>query len=148
MGLSHVIISLRACLAKAMHSYTAGTKSFGYVLDDLRIPIRRKYHIDEYEMAKQYLDDHLERDQVIGHSLGGAVALQLHTYCNKQGRHFHTTTCVALVFIIPVLPSPTQPTIVFLRKGVHIICLIHLRSMIRLIKIRTLLESRRGTCLN
>ena len=54
--------------------YIAGTRSFGDVVDDLRIPLNDTVHTQRYRDAVPMMDG---VDIVVGHSLGGAVALSL-----------------------------------------------------------------------
>ena len=58
--------------------YIAGTKSFGDVIDDLKLPFDKgAKNAQRYTDVKEYLKDHPEVENVIGHSLGGATSLQL-----------------------------------------------------------------------
>jgi hypothetical protein len=57
--------------------YIAGTKSLADVRDDLLIPLRKVEMSDRYKDAVAYLKDHPEIETIVGHSLGGSVALQL-----------------------------------------------------------------------
>ena len=54
--------------------YIAGTRSFGDVIDDLRIPLNDTVHTQRYRDAVPMMNG---VDVVVGHSLGGAVALSL-----------------------------------------------------------------------
>ena len=54
--------------------YIAGTKSFGDVLDDLKIPFNDVEDTQRYRDAEPLLHG---VDIVVGHSLGGSVALTL-----------------------------------------------------------------------
>jgi len=57
--------------------YIAGTKSFGDAVDDLSIPLRMTRGTARYESAARTLAANPQVRRVIGHSLGGAVAMQL-----------------------------------------------------------------------
>ena len=57
--------------------YIAGTKSFGDAVDDLSIPFGVTRGTARYESAVRTLAANPKIRRVIGHSLGGAVALQL-----------------------------------------------------------------------
>ena len=54
--------------------YIAGTKSIGDVVDDLRMPLNDTVHSQRYRDAVPMMQG---VDIVVGHSLGGAVALSL-----------------------------------------------------------------------
>ena len=54
--------------------YIAGTKSLGDVVDDMRIPLNDTVHTQRYRDAVPMMQG---VDIVVGHSLGGAVALSL-----------------------------------------------------------------------
>ena len=50
---------------------------FRDVIDDLKLPFDKgAKNSKRYEEVKRYLDEHPEINNLIGHSLGGAVALQ------------------------------------------------------------------------
>jgi hypothetical protein len=76
--------------------FVAGTKSLRDVWDDLKIPFYATSWSERYQNADRTLDASPQVKRVIGHSLGGAVALEL------QGRHpdrnLETTTYGAPVF--------------------------------------------------
>ena len=57
--------------------YIAGTKSFGDAVDDLSIPFGVTRGTARYESAARTSAANPKIRRVIGHSLGGAVALQL-----------------------------------------------------------------------
>ena len=57
--------------------YIAGTKSFGDVVDDLSIPFGMTRGTARYDAAARTLVANPQIRRVVGHSLGGAVALQL-----------------------------------------------------------------------
>ena len=57
--------------------YIAGTKSFGDVLDDLAIPLGMTNTTARHRDAALVLSANPRIKRVVGHSLGGAVALQL-----------------------------------------------------------------------
>ena len=54
--------------------YIAGTKSLGDVVDDMRIPLKDTVHTQRYRDAVPMMQG---VDIVVGHSLGGVVALSL-----------------------------------------------------------------------
>jgi pimeloyl-ACP methyl ester carboxylesterase len=57
--------------------YIAGTKSFRDVIDDLKMPFDQgAKNSQRYDDVKKYIAQHPEIKHVIGHSLGGATALQ------------------------------------------------------------------------
>ena len=58
----------------AMFCVLAGTKSIGDILDDLRIPFNDEVDSQRYGDAVPMMDG---VDVVVGHSLGGSVALSL-----------------------------------------------------------------------
>ena len=57
--------------------YIAGTKSFGDIVDDLAIPLGMTRGTARYRDASRTLAANPQIRRVIGHSLGGAVAMQL-----------------------------------------------------------------------
>ena len=57
--------------------YIAGTKSFGDAVDDLAIPLHMTNRTARYKSAARTLAANPQVRRVIGHSLGGAVAMQL-----------------------------------------------------------------------
>ena len=57
--------------------YVAGTKSFRDLWDDLKIPFGMTSRADRYQQADRVLDASPQIRRVVGHSLGGAVALEL-----------------------------------------------------------------------
>lgn len=57
--------------------YVAGTKSLTDVLDDTLIPLQKTEMSHRYHDALAHLKKHPDVERVVGHSLGGAVALQL-----------------------------------------------------------------------
>ena len=57
--------------------YIAGTKSFGDAVDDLSIPLHMTRGTARYESAARTLAANPQVRRVIGHSLGGAVVMQL-----------------------------------------------------------------------
>ena len=78
--------------------YIAGTKSIGDVVDDLRIPLNDTVHSQRYRDAVTMMQG---VDIVVGHSLGGAVALSL-------SPHFtvHPITCAApIIDLNPFKPQ-------------------------------------------
>ena len=56
--------------------YVAGTSSWQDVWDDLKIPFHLTRYSQRYEDADKILKEHPEVDNIIGHSLGGAVTLE------------------------------------------------------------------------
>jgi pimeloyl-ACP methyl ester carboxylesterase len=57
--------------------YVAGTKSMRDVWDDLKIPFHMANRSDRYQQADRILQSSPQITRVVGHSLGGAVALEL-----------------------------------------------------------------------
>ena len=68
--------------------YVAGTKSFGDVVDDLSIPLGLTNTTTRHRDASRVLVANPQLTRVVGHSLGGAVALQL----QKENPELQTTT--------------------------------------------------------
>ena len=61
--------------------YIAGTRSFADVIDDIRIPLNDTVHTQRYRDAIPMMNG---VDVVVGHSLGGAVALSLSQHFNAR----------------------------------------------------------------
>jgi hypothetical protein len=76
--------------------YIAGTSSMRDVWDDIKIPLHLTRFSDRYQNASKYLEDHRNIKSLVGHSLGGSVALELQG--NMEYRHFKTNTYGAPVF--------------------------------------------------
>ena len=57
--------------------YVAGTKSWRDVWDDLKIPFHLTSKSERYQNADRVLQASPQITRVVGHSLGGAVALEL-----------------------------------------------------------------------
>ena len=57
--------------------YVAGTSSFGDVLDDLGLPFGLTRGTQRYIDAERVLQSNPKIRRVVGHSLGGAVSLEL-----------------------------------------------------------------------
>ena len=57
--------------------FVAGTKSLQDVWDDLKIPFGLTSFSDRYKQADRVLEANPQIRRVVGHSLGGAVALEL-----------------------------------------------------------------------
>lgn len=69
--------------------YIAGTHTFRDVVDDLKIPFHDVQNTLRYKEATTILNENPQVDTVIGHSLGGSVALEI----NKQNNNkFFTRT--------------------------------------------------------
>lgn len=69
--------------------YIAGTSGLQDVWDDLKIPFHLTSHSQRYADAEQALKNNPDVNEVIGHSLGGATALEL----NKNNNYkFKTRT--------------------------------------------------------
>ena len=70
-------------------AYIAGTKSLHDAWDDLKIPVRATKYSRRYQDAEKYITDPtLGIKHVVGHSLGGAVSLEL----EKRYPHLQSTT--------------------------------------------------------
>jgi hypothetical protein len=76
--------------------YIAGTSSLRDVWDDLKIPFHLTSKSDRYQQASKYLEENPNIKQLVGHSLGGSVALELQE--NMAERDFKTNTYGAPVF--------------------------------------------------
>ena len=57
--------------------YIAGTSSFGDVIDDIALPFGLTRRTQRYMAADRMLASNPKIRRVVGHSLGGAVALQM-----------------------------------------------------------------------
>lgn len=69
--------------------YVAGTKSLNDAFDDLKIPFHATKFTQRYSDAEKYVANPTNNiSNVVGHSLGGAVALEL----QKNFPHVQTTT--------------------------------------------------------
>ena len=69
--------------------YIAGTSNFRDVWDDLKIPFHLTSNSQRYEQAEQVLKENPNIKTIIGHSLGGAVTLELN---KNHGGKFKTYT--------------------------------------------------------
>ena len=76
--------------------YIAGTSSLRDVWDDLKIPFHLTSQSDRYQHASKFLDENKNIKQLVGHSLGGSVALELQG--DMKDRKFKTNTYGAPVF--------------------------------------------------
>ncbi len=70
--------------------YIAGTSSLRDVWDDLKIPFHLTSKSDRYQHASKYLETDQKIKKLVGHSLGGSVALELQE--NMGARNFKTNT--------------------------------------------------------
>jgi hypothetical protein len=70
--------------------YIAGTSNFRDVWDDLKIPFNLTSNSQRYEQAEQVLKENPNIKTIIGHSLGGAVTLELNKNHGGNSRHTHT----------------------------------------------------------
>ena len=78
-------------LADGTTLYVAGTKSIRDVWDDLKIPLGLTSLSHRYGEADRVLDASPQIKRVVGHSLGGAVALELqksHPQLNLQSETY------------------------------------------------------------
>ena len=74
--------------------FVAGTKSLRDVWDDLKIPFGLTSWSDRYQQADRVLQASPQVRRVVGHSLGGAVALELaKTIQDSRGRRRTELQC-------------------------------------------------------
>lgn len=116
--------------------YVAGTNAFVDGADASTLPLRHR-RTRCYEAAPQSLDESLGIDQLIGHSLGGTVALQLQIEYNTHGRMIHTTTHGAPVFVLPLSARREHKLIPFATDVTYSAFSRNMTLAIVLIKIRT-----------
>lgn len=76
-GLSHAYEQNDASDRIGNTVYVAGTKSMSGVCNDVRIPIKKTSHSERDQALTQYLDANPEVDELIGHSSGGSVILEV-----------------------------------------------------------------------
>ncbi len=76
-GLDEAYQTAEGTTTKGDTLYIAGTKSPGDVVDDLAIPLGMTDRTQRYRDASLVLNANPTINRVVGHSLGGAVALQL-----------------------------------------------------------------------
>lgn len=57
--------------------YVAGTKSSGGAWDDLKLPLNLSNRAQRYKDAKPVSDNNKDIKNIVSHSLGGSVALEL-----------------------------------------------------------------------
>ena len=69
--------------------YIAGTRTFADVLDDLRIPLNDTVHSQRYRDAVPLMNG---VNVVVGHSLGGAVALSPLSTFPSTSNHILSTS--------------------------------------------------------
>ena len=70
--------------------FVAGTHSWGDVWDDLKIPFRQTWRAQRYLDADRALKNNPQIKNLVGHSLGGSVILELQN--NHPERTFKTDT--------------------------------------------------------
>ncbi len=87
-GLDEAYQTQEGVTTKGDTLYIAGTKSFGDVLDDVAIPLGMTNTTARHRDASRVLNANPQLTRVVGHSLGGAVALQL----QKEKPGLQTTT--------------------------------------------------------
>lgn len=81
--------------------YVAGTKSLNDAFDDLKIPFHATKFTQRYRDAEKYVANPTNNiSHVIGHSLGGAVALEL----QKNYPHVQSTT-----YASPTVSTGNEP---------------------------------------
>ena len=76
-GLDEAHQTTEGTYAKGDTLYIAGTKSFGDVLDDIAIPLGMTNTTARHRDAALVLNANPRIRRVVGHSLGGAVVMQL-----------------------------------------------------------------------
>ena len=76
--------------------FIAGTSTMQDVVDDLKIPFRETAKAWRYEVANNIINRDSTIDNIVGHSLGGSVALELQK--NKPERELRVITYGAPVF--------------------------------------------------
>jgi pimeloyl-ACP methyl ester carboxylesterase len=68
--------------------FVAGTASFGDAVDDVNIPIGMTSRTKRYEQASMALAKSPQVTRIVGHSLGGAVTLQIAQQHNLVSRTY------------------------------------------------------------
>jgi hypothetical protein len=81
--------------------YVAGTRSLDHVKEWWKIPAFKTKDSDIYHNTSKYLQEHPEVDNLVGHSYGGSVVLEM----QKGDKKYKTTTYGAPVFD----PIPRNP---------------------------------------
>ena len=82
--------------------YIAGTKTLNDIIDDLKIPFHATKYSQRYLDAEKYVAHPVsDIKHVVGHSLGGAVSLEL----QKNYPHLRSTTYAA-----PTISTPWDTT--------------------------------------
>ena len=93
-GLDEAYNTDEGTYTKGTTLFIAGTKSFGDVLDDIAIPLGMTNTTARHRDASMVLNANPRIRRVVGHSLGGAVALQL----QKENPELQAVTYGAPVF--------------------------------------------------
>jgi hypothetical protein len=68
--------------------FVSGTSSLGDVVDDASIPLGMTNRTKRYQEASQALSRNPQVKRVVGHSLGGSVALTIAQKHNLEGRTY------------------------------------------------------------
>ena len=87
-GLNAAYASKSGVVRRGTVLFIAGTRSFGDVVDDVRIPFNDVENTQRYRDAMPLMSGVSE---VVGHSLGGAVALALSRHYSFHTRHMRRT---------------------------------------------------------
>ena len=110
--------------------YVAGTRLnqafsnpdnfFQDLMDDVKLPFFQTHHAERYKFAKEFLDANPDVDEIVGHSLGGSVILQLQKDYAREGRQIHSTTYAAPVVTLPGFSDPNAENNRFRNDGDYI----------------------------
>ena len=102
--------------------YIAGTSNLQDVWDDFKIPFHLTSRSKRYEDAEKMLKENPQVDNIIGHSLGSAVALELNKNNNNK---YDTTTYGSPTFQLDKTKGkryrhPLDPISIFDRGAINV----------------------------